>query len=110
MRSAAPSLHEIDITEVNGRLESLLRAFSEHQERFLIGTSAGPVAALIPVTDLRRLIELDEQDRAARAVVADMRAAFRDVPDEEIERQTESIMAEIRKENRAARARAAKPA
>lgn len=107
MGSAVSTIQEIGVSEIRNRLESLLHDVVHNETRFVIATDDGPVAALIPVAALRRLIQLDALDREARQVVADMRESFRDVPDEEIAIQTEAIMAEIREEQRTARARTA---
>ena len=69
----------------------------------LIEKSGAPVAAIISAADLDRFV-LYEQQRAERFNVIDaMREAFKDVPPEEIERETDRIIARIREENRAAR-------
>ncbi|MGH2616777.1 MAG: hypothetical protein ACRDJC_16200 [Thermomicrobiales bacterium] len=88
-------------------MNSLVNDVYRQETRIVVEKSGIPVAAIIPIADLRRLIRLDEQDREAREIVEAMRVPFDDVPDEEIERQTERIMHEIREENRAARQRVA---
>ena len=98
------------ISEVKSRLNSLVNDIYRQETRIVVEKSGIPVAAIVPLRDLQRLTQLDEQDRKAREVVASMRAAFADVPDEEIEAQTERILNEIREENRAARGQIAKTA
>jgi prevent-host-death family protein len=91
------------ISEVKSRLNSLVNDIYRQETRVVVEKSGIPVAVIIPLADLRRLTQLDEQDRAARDIVEAMRVPFDDVPPEEIERQTERILAEIREEDRAAR-------
>jgi hypothetical protein len=55
-------------------------------------------------TDLQ-LERMDEQDRHAQAVLDAMRAPFRDLSPEELERETEKAIAEVRAERRAKRER-----
>lgn len=57
-----------------------------------------------------RLLRLDERDQEARASVDAKREAFRDVPDEAIERQTQRIMEETKAENRATHEQAVRSA
>ncbi|MGH2617463.1 MAG: type II toxin-antitoxin system Phd/YefM family antitoxin [Thermomicrobiales bacterium] len=104
------SMTTMNISAVKSRLNSLVNDVYRQETRILVEKSGIPVAAIIPLPDLRRLLRLDERNREAREVVESMRAAFADVPDEEIERQTERIMNEIRAENRAARQRIAQTA
>ncbi|MGH7961461.1 MAG: type II toxin-antitoxin system prevent-host-death family antitoxin [Candidatus Binatia bacterium] len=107
MQTQSPPTQTMKISEVKSRLNSLVNDVYRQETRIVVEKSGIPVAAIIPIADLRRLIRLDEQDREAREIVEAMRVPFDDVPDEEIERQTERIMHEIREENRAARQRVA---
>jgi hypothetical protein len=91
--------------------EKALTRVSRGDERLLLEEEGRPVAALVSVDDLRRLETLDaqrEQDFQALAVIRD---AFRDVPDDELEREVEKTVAEARAQLRAEReGRAARPA
>jgi prevent-host-death family protein len=89
------------ISEVKSRLNSLMNDVYRDETRILVEKSGIPVAAIIPIADLRRLRRLDAMDREAREVLEAMRAPFRGVPDEEMEEQIERIMREVRAENRA---------
>jgi hypothetical protein len=100
----------MQIADVQASLLDVLDDIDEQGKRIVVVRGGASIAAIISLNDLRRLRWLDERDREAREVVESMRAAFDDVPDEEIERQTERIMAEIREENRAVRERVAKTA
>jgi hypothetical protein len=64
------------------------------------------LVAIVPMRDLDRLARLTEQEREARAVLQAMRAPFQGVPADEIERETERALAEIRAERRLQRERA----
>ncbi len=50
---------------------------------------------------------MDDERSPSFAVIDEMRAAFRDVPAEEIEREAERALAEVRAEMRAEREQAA---
>lgn len=104
MGTAAHTIPQFTITEAQEKLEALVQDVARQDTRMIVEKPNGAVAVLIALKDLRRLVRLDEMDGEAREVVAAMRAAFADVPDEEIERQRERIKAEIREENRGVRA------
>jgi PHD/YefM family antitoxin component YafN of YafNO toxin-antitoxin module len=110
MLGREPTTKRMNVTEVEGRLSSLVSKISREDTRILVEENGAPVAGIVPIEDMRRLARLDDQMREAHEVVEVMQAAFADVSDEEIERQTKRIMAEIKEENRAAHQRAVKSA
>jgi prevent-host-death family protein len=110
MRAQPPTIQTMNISAVKSRLNSLINDIYRGETRILVEKSGIPVAALVPVSDLRRLEHLDAQDRDAWDVLEAMRAPFRDVPVAEIERETERILAEIRAEDRANAERTARSA
>jgi antitoxin (DNA-binding transcriptional repressor) of toxin-antitoxin stability system len=105
MRTRSPSTETMKITEVKSRLNTLVDDIDRQDMRIVVEKSGIPVAGIVPIEDMRRLARLDEVDREAYEILEAMRAPFDDVPPEEIERQTERILAEIREEDRAARKR-----
>jgi hypothetical protein len=64
-----------------------------------------PVEGIVPIADMRRLARLDELDWEVGEILEAMRAPFDDVPADEIEQQTERIIADNREEDRGARER-----
>jgi hypothetical protein len=105
MRGSTPDISTLQVSELERRLRDLVRDMSRREVRIVVEDDGVPVAAVIPIGDLQRLLRLDESDREAREVLEAMRAPFADVPVEEIDRQTERIIADIREEDRAARER-----
>ena len=78
------------ISDVKNRLSSLVHEAYRTETRVLVEKSGIPVAGLVSAEDLARLARLDRerQERERRFAVLDrMRAAFADVPPEEIERE-----------------------
>lgn len=69
----------------------------------LVEKAGIPVAALVSTEDLKQLAHLDAQRAERRRVVAAMRESFRDVPAEEIERETAKAVAKVQAEMRAER-------
>ena len=100
MTKPASDTLTMTIAELEKRLPDLVGEIARQDVRVVVEDGGIPVVAIVSISDLRRLTHLDESDREAREVVEAMRAAFADVPAEEIERQTERIMAEIREEDR----------
>jgi antitoxin (DNA-binding transcriptional repressor) of toxin-antitoxin stability system len=105
-----PATETMSISAVKSRLNSLVNEIYRNEKRILVEKSGIPVAGIVPLADLRRLARLDEMDREADEILEAMRAPFDGVPAEEIERQTERIIAENREEDRATRERVAKSA
>ena len=108
MLGRKPITERLTVSEVEGRFSSLVSGVSRDDTRILVEENGTPVAGIVPIEDMRRLARLDERDQEAYEILEAIRSRFDDVSDEEIERQTERIMAEIKAENRAARERVAK--
>lgn len=101
MRKQGPMTQTMKISDVKSKLSSLVNEVYRKETRVLVEKSGIPVAAIISANDLARLAQL-EQERAQRFEVIDrVRDAFQDVPAEEIEQETDRIIAGIRADNRA---------
>ncbi len=88
------------ISDVKNTLSSLVNEVYRQETRVLIEKSGIPVAALVSVDDLRRLSQLEQERDDPFQVIDELREAFKDVPPEEIERETDRIIARIRAEDR----------
>lgn len=102
-----PATETKTIAEVRGELDEVVGRVRREEIRVILEADGAPAAAIVSTEDLRRLRRFDEDMDERRRVVEAMREPFRDVPPEEIERETARIMAEIREENRRARQKAA---
>lgn len=97
----------IDIATVEREMDGLVDQVSSETTRLRVERAGVPVAAIVSIEDLKRLKQLD-RDRAERwRVLEAMRAPFRGVPTEELEREAAKAVAEVRAEMRAERAAAA---
>jgi len=95
------------ISEVTSRLSSLVETVSSRESRVIIEKDALPVAVLISIEDLQRLIALDQEQARRLATIERMRDAFADVPPEQIEQDVVDIIRELRnKDEEALRAEA----
>lgn len=100
MRAQQPTIETMKISDVRGQLNSLVNRVYRHESRVIVEKSGIPVAGIVSAEDLRRLDQLDRQREADFAVFDELRAAFSDVPDEEIEREAIRAIAEVRERAR----------
>jgi hypothetical protein len=98
------------LSDVEACLASLIDAIQGRETRILIEAEGVPVAALVSIEDLQQLVSLDKERAERWQILEAMRAPFRRVPTEEIEREAAKAIAEVRAERRAAREKAAQSA
>jgi prevent-host-death family protein len=94
MREQRPQTQTI--SDVKNRLSSLVNEVYQHETRVLVEKSGIPVAAIVSAEDLMRLSQLEQDREALFAAIDRMREAFKDVPPEEIEREADRAVAELR--------------
>ena len=74
----------------------ILNKVFREETRILVEKSGIPVAAIISTEDLKRLDQL-EKERADRFRVLDeVKAAFRDIPESEIENEADQALTRVR--------------
>lgn len=93
---ASSTTETLTISEVKETLNALLDRISTGETRVLVGKSGHPVAALISIPDLKLLERLDRERAEQFKILEEVGAAFSDVPFEEIEREIEGSIAEVR--------------
>jgi prevent-host-death family protein len=91
------------ISDVKAKLSSLVNEVYRKERRILVEKAGIPVAAVISVDDLERLNQFERERRERFAVIDEMREAFKDIPDDQIERDVTAIVREMRDEREAAR-------
>lgn len=106
MLQQSPETETKPIAEARAGLDEVVRRVRNEEVRVILEEHGEPLAVLVSTEDLRRLRRLDEQMSRRRQLLQDMREPFRNVPPEEIERETDRILDEIRAENRRARPQA----
>lgn len=107
MRDIGTPTRPIDIANPGCELHLLVEEVTSGTARLQIERDGVPVAAIVSIEDLRRLSRLDEQDREVWEALDAIRAPFRGIPPEELEREAERAIAEDRAERRAEREQAA---
>ena len=96
MRTQRPRTKTITATAARQAWSELLNAVSRGEMRVLVEKRGIPVAAIISTEDLRRLNQLEDEDRQAWDVLRAMREPFRHIPPEEIEQEAARALAEER--------------
>jgi prevent-host-death family protein len=83
------------ISSVRAELNTLVNQVYRYETRVVIEKSGLPVAALVSADDLARLNRLDAERAEGFAVIDAMRAPFKDVPSDELEREAEKAQPEM---------------
>lgn len=102
MREREPTTQVLKISDVKNKLSSLVNEVYRNETRVLVEKSGIPVAAIVSAEDLKRLSQLEREREERFKVIDELREAFKDVPSEEIEQETDRIIAGIRAADRAA--------
>ena len=90
----------VKASEARGQWSQLLNRVYRKQARVLVDKSGIPVAAIVSADDLEQLRRLEE---AEVKLLERMRAAFADVPEEQLERDVAAVMERVRAQARAER-------
>lgn len=71
--------------------------------RVIVEKNGAPAVGLVTMQDVRRLRKQDDEVVARRALLDDFKALFEGIPDDELERETEKAIEEVRAERSAAK-------
>jgi prevent-host-death family protein len=86
----------MNATDARQQFASVINRVARKDARVLVEKSGIPVAGIVSADDLRRLDRLDREREEHFRVVDEMRAAFKGVSPEEIEREAERSITEAR--------------
>jgi PHD/YefM family antitoxin component YafN of YafNO toxin-antitoxin module len=93
----------VQLSDVESNLEALVDAIARGSSRVIIEREGLPVGALVSTADLEVLARVDREREELFALIDRLREAFKDVPPDEIEQETDRILARNRAAIRAAR-------
>ena len=96
MREQEPMTQTMKISDVKNQLSSVVNKVYRNETRVLVEKSGIPVAAIISADDLKRFAQLEREREQRFAVIDRAREAFAGVPFEEIEAETDRIIARNR--------------
>jgi prevent-host-death family protein len=103
MREQQPMTQTMKLSDVRSQFSRLVNGVYRRETRVLVEKSGIPVAGIVSAEDLKRLDQLDKEREANFAVLDEVRAVFKDVPPEELEREAARALTEVREEMRAER-------
>lgn len=103
MRDHDSKLQTMNISDVKTRISSVVNQVSRGNTRILVEKSGIPIAAFVSVDDLRRLQQFEQRREEFFSMIDRAQKAFDDVSPEEIEQETDRIIARNRATDRAAR-------
>jgi len=86
-------------SEVRDRWSEAVDSVAREGVRIRIERSGVPVAGLVSARDLEWLALRDRRLAGLRATIASMRAAFADLPEDEIDAEVARALAEVRSEH-----------
>lgn len=98
MTLSKPVTQFLDVGEVRKRWDELVDAASRNEQQVVLKRDGKQIAALISVDDLARLRRYDTQREKDFAILHEIGERFKDLPDEEIEREVAKAVAEARAE------------
>jgi len=107
MSEPHPMTRTMKISEVRSQFNTIVNQTFHEGTRVMVEKSGISVAGLVSAGDLRRLDRLDRERAERFSVINEMRAAFKDVGAEEIDREAKRTIAEVRAEMRNEREQAA---
>ncbi|MBI4310880.1 MAG: type II toxin-antitoxin system Phd/YefM family antitoxin [Chloroflexi bacterium] len=100
MNAREPLTRTLKATEARRQWDALLDQVSKEKARVLVEKDGVPVAAIVSPEDLERLVEYERRREEGFKVLHEISAAFKDVPREEIEREVDKAVAQVREEMR----------
>jgi prevent-host-death family protein len=74
----------------------ILNKVFREETRILVEKSGIPVAAIISASDLKRLDQLEKERSDRFRMVDKVKAAFRDIPESEIENEADQALTRVR--------------
>ena len=107
MAKLEQQIKKVSASDARQQFASMINEIAREGTRVVIEKNGAPVAAVLSINDFLHLRSLEVQSPEITALFERMSEPFRDVPPEEIEAETERILAEIREEDRLARRKAA---
>ena len=96
MREREPMTQTMKASEARQQFSQLLNQVFRRETRVIVEKSGIPVAAIISAQDLERFSRLEAEREQQFKILDEIGEAFKDVPDEELEREVARAVAEAR--------------
>lgn len=102
MHEHEPVTQTMKASKARQDFSQVLNRVFRKETRVIVEKSGIPVAAIVSADDLQQLQRFEQQRARAFSVIDEMRAAFADVPDEELDNEVEKAIIQVRAEKAAA--------
>jgi prevent-host-death family protein len=93
----------VKASEARQNWSKLLNKVHRGDVRIVVEKNGIPVAGIVSAFDLERFALFEAERQRSFAIIDELREAFKDVPDEELQREIDKALAEVRQEMRAER-------
>lgn len=98
MRERRPMTQTIKASDVRAQWSEIINQVFRKEARIVVEKSGIPVAAIVSVEDLERFTRLETQREELLRGLEAMSEPFKDIPEEEIEREVAQALAVVRAE------------
>ncbi len=96
-RKPQPELESLSVSQARQQFSETLNRVYRGEARVIVEKSGIPVGAIVSPRDLADINEMQRRREGMRAALANTRAAFADIPAEEIEREIEKAVEEVKR-------------
>lgn len=101
MREREPMTQSMNLSRAREQFSQVVNKVFKKETRVLVEKSGIPVAAIVSADDLHELQRMDQQRKQAFSVIDEIRTAFADVPESELDGQIDQALTQVRIERRA---------
>ncbi len=99
----SPEPEIMSASDVRQHFGTVVNRVARGEGRIVIEKHGSPAVGIVSIEDIRRLRQMDEITSRRKRMLDEMRAPFKDVPTEELVREAEAAVAEVRAERIAER-------
>jgi prevent-host-death family protein len=103
MANGSVPVEKVKATDARTQWSQLLNRVFRTRSRVVIEKSGIPVAAIVPIADYKWLQRMDAKREHDFAAINEIGKAFADVPLDELQREVDKAVAEVKRENLEAR-------
>lgn len=99
----SPSIETSNVSETRKHLSETLDRVHRREARVVVEKSGIPVGAIVSMDDLEQLRQIDQKRFRLFEAMANIARHFEDIPEDELEREVEKAIAEVKAERRGRR-------
>lgn len=86
----------VNVSTARQEWSKLLNKVFREETRIVVEKSGIPVAAIISAEDLKRLDQLEKERADHFRILDEVKAAFKDIPEAEIEKESDQALTRVR--------------